>query len=416
MRQRQPGPLRRRTLVEQLHWSRRQVLRAALSGAGLVAAGPFLAGCGSSSGHKSQSSNIANLGPLGEPDANGVRLPAGFFSRIVARTRREVIPGRGYAWHLAPDGGATFETEDGGWIYVSNSEFPAVGPSTGGVGALRFDGDGNLIDAYSILSGTTSNCAGGPTPWGTWLSCEEFERGRVWECDPFGEQEGVVHPALGTFQHEAVTVDPVRAHLYLTEDLPDGRFYRYTPERMTGQGFPDLTSGTLAVAQIVEGNEGGVVWHDLDDPAAETVPTRLQVPQSTVFRGGEGIWYYEGLVYFTTKGDNRVWVYDTGSETIAIFYDDDDFEVPVLTGVDNVVVSAGGDVIVAEDGGDMQLVGLTPSGVILPLLQVVGQDESELTGPAFSPDGSRLSFSSQRGILGHPGGGITYEVTGPFFL
>jgi hypothetical protein len=168
--------------------------------------------------------------------------------------------------------------------------------------------------------------------------------------------------------------------------------------------------------QIAEGEEGPVVWHDLADPEAITTPTRMQVPESTVFRGGEGIWYHESLVYLTTKGDNRVWVYDTVSQTIAIFYDDDQFEMPVLRGVDNVVVSEGGDVVVCEDGDDMQLVAITPSGVIVPLLQIVGQEMSELTGPAFSPDGSRLYFSSQRGTLGHPGGGITYEVMGPFFI
>jgi hypothetical protein len=407
---------RREAHIAGNRWSRREVLRSALAGAGMVVAGPFLAGCGSSSGsNRPPTSNLSNVGPLLDPDANGVRLPAGFTSRIVARTRQEVIPGSGFNWHLAPDGGATYETEDGGWIYVSNSEIPNLGPASGGVGALRFDAGGNLIDAYSILSGTSINCAGGPTPWGTWLSCEEFDRGQVWECDPFGERAGVVRPALGTFQHEAVTVDPVRGQLYLTEDLNDGRFYRFTPDHMTDDGFPDLTSGTLAVAQVVEGNEGAVIWHDLDDPRAEQLATRSQVPESTAFRGGEGIWYHDDLVYFSTKGDNHVWIYDTVSETIAVLYNASEFETPTLRGVDNVMVSVAGDVWVAEDGDDMQLVGITPGGLIVPLLQIVGQDSSEICGQAFSPDGTRLYFSSQRGTLGHPGGGITYEITGPFF-
>jgi secreted PhoX family phosphatase len=399
-------------------WSRRDVLRAGLSGAGLFLFGPTL-GCGDgSSGNGGQLpiSNIANLGPLGDPDANGVRLPAGFTSRVLARSREEVIPGSGFTWHWAPDGGAVFATDDGGWIYVSNSEIPAIGPISGGAGALRFDAGGNVVDAYSILSGTSANCAGGPTPWGTWLSCEEFVGGRVWECDPFGIAEGRVRPALGTFQHEAVTVDPVRNQLYLTEDLPEGRFYRFTPDALTPGGFPDLSSGVLEVAEVRGGVEGQVTWHVLPDPAATTLPTRMQVAASTAFDGGEGIWYHEGLIYFSTKGDHRVWVYDTVSGSVAIFYDDNNFNPPILRGVDNIVVSTGGDVLVAEDGDDMQLVAITPSGVILPVLQIVGHAVSEITGPAFSPDGSRLYFSSQRGSRGTPNAGITYEVSGPFFV
>ena len=78
---------------------------------------------------------------------------------------------------------------------VSNSEVPAAG----GASALRFGPAGAIQDAYRILSGTTLNCAGGPTPWGTWLSGEEFANGQIWECDPFAASQGIARPALGTF-------------------------------------------------------------------------------------------------------------------------------------------------------------------------------------------------------------------------
>jgi len=101
---------------------------------------------------------------------------------------------------------------------------------------------------------------------------------------------------------------------------------------------------------------------------------------------------------------------------VSVLYDDDTSPSPLLHGVDNVTVTAAGDVVVAEDGGDMQIVALTPSGGVVPLLQIVGQDGSEITGPAFDPWRNRLYFSSQRAGGSFFESGITYCVEGPFFV
>ena len=354
---------------------------------------------------------IQSYGPLQNPDLNGLRLPAGFEARIVARSGSTPLLGTGFNWHAAPDGGATFATQDGGWVYVSNSEVANQG---GGAGALRFDSTGQLIDAYQILSGTSVNCAGGPTTWGTWLSCEEIARGNVWECDPFGGFVPFRLPALGSFQHEAAAVDPLSGMVYLTEDQTDGRFYRFTPDGITLTGLPDLTTGLLQVAEVIIGLEGAIRWHDISDPAAVVVSTRFQVAASTPFNRGEGLWFDSGFVYMATTGDNRIWAYDVSNESIAVLYDDDFFENPILKGVDNLTISPRGDIFVAEDGDDLQLVAITPNGDIEPVVQIIGHDNSEITGPAFDPSGTRLYFSSQRGATGLSHDGVTFEVQGPF--
>lgn len=361
--------------------------------------------------------NVSAIGPLLEPDLNNIRLPSGFSSRVVASSgsRVNTISGRSdYRWHGAPDGGATFSAPDGGWVYVSNSE--RLSFLGGGVGAIRFDTAGNIVNAYRILGGSSINCAGGPTPWGTWLSCEETPRGRVFECDPFGREEARYYNSMGRFAHEAAAVDPVFGMIYLTEDDDNGRFYRLALNNFVRGQRPDLDDGVLEVAEV-DSATNQVRWACIPDPGPSWLqrPTRRQVRSSTRFDGGEGCWYADGKVYFTTKGDNKVWRLDTQEQTLTTIYDASTSSNPILTGVDNVTVTPGGQVLVAEDGGDMQLVVIDSNGALAPLLQVVGQDGSEITGPAFSPDGTRLYFSSQRGSeSGGRGSGVTYEISGPF--
>jgi secreted PhoX family phosphatase len=420
--------------------SRRDFLRTVFWSAG--AAGTLgLAGCGSSdssgdSGGPSGPSRFATIGPLQAPDENGLRLPAGFSSRVIA-VSGQLVPGTLNLWHTFPDGGATFPTPDGGWVYTSNSEFPLLG----GVGAVKFDAQGGIVDSYRILNFTSINCAGGKTPWGTWLSCEETDSGRVHECDPQNSGNGTARPVLGIFKHEAVAVDPQRRQLFLTEDTGDGRFYRVVPadaDWPAGAERPALQAGKLQVLRYSElpanqyppedfdlSRPRAVVWEDAVDPgeAQSGVRNRLgDAAPGTVFKGGEGLWYFKGLVYFSTKSDNRIWCYDCREQTLEVIYDFNRAtgEDKILSGVDNLTVSEHGDVLVAEDGGDMQICVILPDRRVLPLLQVTNADgepdtDSEITGPAFSPDGRRLYFSAQRsGRVGRAGSGITFEVTLPF--
>jgi secreted PhoX family phosphatase len=386
--------------------SKRQFLKKSLQGisvcgVGAVCSNVLLSSC----------ANPRSL-ELTSEDENGVQLPAGFSSRVIARSNQPVVDGNSYLWHSAPDGGACFATQDGGWIYVSNSEMNA----SGGVGAIRFDRDGRIVDAYPILENTRRNCAGGATPWGSWLSCEEVDDGLVWECYPEGGTSATARPALGVFNHEAVAVDDRQQRLYLTEDKPDGCLYRFTPYSVMADGSIDLSAGVLEVAVIIEGNawEGGngLDWAVLPDPQATQTATRYQVDSAATFNGGEGIVYHDEKIVFTTKGDNRVWSYDINNNHLDILYDAQDSLTPILTGVDNVAVSSDGTLYIAEDGGDMQIVVLDSSGLLYPIVQLSSHQGSEVTGPAFSPDGKRLYFSSQRGETGQSENGVTYEIRG----
>lgn len=438
---------------------------------------PFGVGNGVTPGFDSP---FATMGPLLEPDANGVQLPAGFSSRVIAVVGESPLPGNpDFVWHSDPDGAATFRTDDGGWILVSNSEardattlfgqipeFPVVSelasrdsletlnsvigpvtglvplsvplvyPFSGGVSALRFDRDGNLVDAYPVQRNTSTNCSGGVTPWGTWINGEEIADGYMFECSPLrdgGEPRRL--DRFGRKAHEMAAIDANGRAIYHTEDVTgEDRFYRTvfaTADWPLG-GRPDFDAGVLQVAVVDAGLDAArqgpvpIRWiNAIDDGRPQP---EVYLDEATIFAGNEGCWYLNGFIFFSTKGDDNIWAIDTLAGTIESIYNPEDGPVgspvdpdePAMFGVDNICMTRDGEMVVVEDGGDMRAMVLLPDRSTIPLLRLPGEpDVTEVTGPCFSPDGRRLYVSSQRALRdGVPAsfgtGGVVYEITLPF--
>jgi secreted PhoX family phosphatase len=228
--------------------------------------------------------------------------------------------------------------------------------------------------------------------------------GIVYECDPLRPGQGVARPLLGTYWHEAAAIDPASGFVYLTEDDPQSRFYRFRPAV-----YGKLDAGVLEAALVAPDHT--VTWVRVPTDA----PYRGD--DSSAFARAEGAWYHAGVIYLTTTADHRVWAYALAATRLEIVYDAVALgERAILHDPDNITVHAQtGALLVAEDAGDLQVVLLAPRAgrwEAAPLVQFAGHDASEVTGPAFSPDGTRLYVSSQRGRDGQHG--MTFEITGPF--
>lgn len=379
--------------VDPARLSRRQVL-----GAGAVGAAAL--GLGAALPRAARNQTPSGYGPLGAADSNGIRLPEGFRARLVARTGEPVADSE-LPFHADPDGAATFAAPGGGWVYVSNSE-----DTPGSVGAVRFDASGTATGYARIADKTAYNCSGGATPWNTWLSCEEVPYGQVWECDPFGRRPAVSRPALGLFKHEAVAVDPVARKLYMTEDIPDGRLYRFTPRR-----WGDLGTGLLEVARV-EGTR--VSWFPIRDPLGKRKETRFQVKESTNFLRAEGIRRIRRTVYIGTTQDSKLHALDLDRQQIRVVYDAFKLSDPPLLALDQMTSSPAGELFIAEDNGrpEQGVSVVDPPRTVTRFLTVSGpiHKGSELSGVAFTPAGDRFYFASQRAY----GTGAVYEVRGPF--
>jgi secreted PhoX family phosphatase len=392
-------------------------------------------------------------GPL-IPDPQGILdLPKGFSYKTLSAEGDDM--GGGAQVLGAHDGTTTFPgSRPGHTRLVRNAEQEADGikpvaaehlvydPATfGGTMTLEVDRNGDLVHQEISLAGTVRNCAGGRTPWGTWLTCEETEgiaaetrsHGWVFEVDPTGRKTTAepIKP-LGRFAHEAVSVDPHTNVAYLTEDAsgPFGLFYRFTPKSRRG-GYHSYQAGGVLEAMLVPDvpdlsvvQEPGtrfrnVRWVTVPDPSAATESTRKQFDTITRSQKLEGTFWDTArksavvVASFANTADGstathsgQVWRYTPRTNTLElelVFKPGGRFDGP-----DNITVSPyGGGVILAEDGtGDQYLVGTT--GDFRPFAIARNAfNGDEFTGVTFSPDGRTLFANRQSP-------GVTFAITGPW--
>lgn len=350
------------------------------------------------------------------------------------------------------DGMAAFPGPDGTFLVVRNHELspgeneagntdgvivPAAMKhdtgATGGTSNLVFTNDGELISHFNTLGGTIRNCAGGPTPWGTWISCEEDVRlpegditqrhGYNFEvpANATGPVQAVPLVAMGRFNHEACAVDPVSGHVFQTEDRGDSCFYRFRPttpgdlsagvlEALVVSGEPNLDTGSGQLTRL--GIPMDVAWVTINevDPAADTIRDEAQSKGAATFVRGEGAWYGNGLIYFvcTSGGDigaGQVWAYDPAAQTLTLVVESTDANE--LESPDNITVGPADRLYLCEDGGGQQfIVGVEPNGVLFQIARNA-LDNSEFAGACFSPDGRFMLVNSQ-------GLGVTYLIEGPW--
>ncbi|MFF2655098.1 alkaline phosphatase PhoX [Streptomyces sp. NPDC058045] len=420
-------------------------------------------------------------GPLvADPDGL-LALPAGFSYRVITRTGVTTLES-GESTPSNHDGTATFEGPRGTTLLVNNHElagarakWPHPVPLTeglvydrgaaGGCTVVEVRPGGQVAEWVGI-AGTATNCAGGRTPWGTWLTCEETEdkagangftqdHGYVFEVDPAdrrANRDPKPIKALGRYAHEAVVVDPSRGHLYLTEDAagPNGLLYRWTPPHGFQHGRGRLRTladdaGVLQAPRCYDsggrfvddlsratapGTVYGVDWVDVPDRDARTVSTRKQFGDREITRARklEGMWWGDGGAYVVSsfargespvQHDGAVWFYDPKRRTLTLKVllgvNPDPSKDGAFDGPDNITVSPYGGLVIAEDGEGLQhLFGATDSGRTYPIarneLNIGTEQEpeySEFTGVTFSPDGRTLYANIQTP-------GIMLAITGPW--
>jgi secreted PhoX family phosphatase len=463
--------------------SRREFIKAGLLGAGTISFGLF---AWSRYQARRQGRGIAeSMGPVRavEDATTGLPLlllPEGFHYRTLSWAGSELHDGNPVPG--SADGMGVVKQDGPLVTLVRNHELQgSSGPigdpanaydnTPGGTTTLVFDTSSErLVDSWVSLGGTLFNCAGGVTPWNTWLSCEEGphspalahlakpRKQRFWNLDRAEREHGFVFEvpatgiarpepiyAMGQFYHEAVAIDPTSGIAYMTEDNgPNAGFYRYVPEQpgnlhaggrlqmMKVNQRPDMSDYLQMRLEM------DVEWVDIPDPTrgftrgnrrGDGVVSQGLAAGGSRFIALEGCTYANGSVYFTSKLGGRatagyVLEYDPMREKIWMVYESQGHEQ--FSGPDNIVVSPRGGLVICEDRLSMNkeaqtVAGLTPEGEFFRFCQVNprlrgeygGHDladtvrTSEWAGATFSEDGAWL-------FLNIYSPGVTVAITGPW--
>jgi secreted PhoX family phosphatase len=382
-------------------------------------------------------------------------LPEGF--KYVSFGWTGDIMSSGQATPGSHDGMAAFPAGIGRTRIVRNHERGAGTPfsgatydagASGGTTTIEFDSHGgDFIGSWDSLSGTIRNCAGGPTPWGSWLTCEETNlfinapHGYVFEVPADGLGSPVPIRDMGRFSHEAVAVDPRTGNVYETEDAGGSSgFYRFVPNAAGNLA----AGGSLSMLKVkgvhqadlrlsyAMGTTFDVEWVPIATPhnPAAAAPGNFVWAQGRLLGGAtfqslEGVWYgNDGKVYVVSSagglpiGQGQVWEYVPADETLTLLFESPSVEV--LNRPDNVTVSPRGGLVLCEDGSGIEFLhGLTVDGEIFKFAQnnvilngehngIVGDfSGAEFAGACYSPDGKWLFVNIQSP-------GITFAITGPW--